>query len=552
MASMKRKWIWVIGGMVLLIGLFVALSGRRNQATAAEIGGTAVVFVGDLAESVSASGQVAAVRQAALSLTASGVVEQVNVAVGDTVQAGDVLVQLDTAALARAVASAELEVTAAQADLDALLADPTPEDIAAARAAVRNARARLDDLLDGPSEDELAASKASVRAAQANVSAAQADLQATQDVSEADIMEAQANLQDALDQQQAAHDIWTRLADCEENEDGSHTCTPVDNNYMETATQNVQSAKAKVALAQARLDELSAPDAHRIASAQAALNAAVARYDAAVARHEALVLGATDAEIAAAQADLAQAQASLENLLSGPSETDVAIYETRVAQAETALQQARNALADAILVAPFDGVITAVHVNQGERATGLAVTIVDRADLEVILSVDQVDLGRLTVGQPAVATLETWLDEEISATITAIAPRAMDSESGVAAYEVHLSLGETTLPVRVGMTANADLITARQEGVLLVPNAALTADRQAGTYSVDRVHTDAQGNQTITAVPVTIGLQDDQYTQIIDGLSEGDQVRLSQLDAQKEQTLRPGQRLLGNATGEAE
>jgi HlyD family secretion protein len=321
---------------------------------------------------------------------------------------------------------------------------------------------------------------------------------------------------------------------------------------METATQNVQSANAQVALAQARLDELSAPDAHRIAAAQATLNAAVARYDAAVARHEALSLGASDAEIAAAQADLAQAQAALESLLSGPSETDVAIYETRVAQAETALQQARNTLADAILVAPFDGVITGVHVNQGERATGLAVTLVDRADLEIILSVDQVDLGHLEIGQPAVVTLETWPDQEIAGQITAIAPRATDNESGVAAYEVHLSLEGTNLPVRVGMTANADLITATREGVLLVPNAALTADREAGTYTVNRVHTDAQGKRTVSTVPVTIGLQNDQYTQIIDGLSKGDQVLLGQLDVQTGQAIRPGQRLLGNATGEAE
>jgi HlyD family secretion protein len=259
-----------------------------------------------------------------------------------------------------------------------------------------------------------------------------------------------------------------------------------------------------------------------------------------MARHEALLLGASNADITAAEAELANAQASLESLIAGPSNTDVEMYRIRLAQAETALEEAQNGLADASLVAPFDGTITAVHVSEGEQASGLALEMIDYSNLEVVLSVDQVDLGRLAVGQPAVVTLETWPDVEIDGVITAIAPSSSDNSSGVVSYQVRLDLGETELPVLVGMTANADLVTARQEGVLLVPNAAITADREAGTYIVNRVHTDPDGKGTTAPVEVTVGLKDSDHTQIINGLVEGDVVLLGQLSVPTQQEFGPG------------
>ena len=541
MAKMKKKWIWVIAGVLLLAGSFVVARGLESEAAAADAGDIAIVFIGDLAESVSASGRISAAREADLSLTTSGVVDQVFVDVGDTVNAGDVLVRLDTAALERAVASAQLDLAAAQGELADLRSEPTAQDLAAVEAAVTSAQARLDDVLNSPSEQEIAASLAGVQAAEARLNAAAADLSATYEVSEADIMAAEADLESAVEQQEAAHNVWVLLADCEENPAGGHTCTPTESDRMETATQNVQAANAQVALAQARLEELRSPDGNSIAAAQASLAAAEAQYDGAVARHELLLLGPSDAQIASARADLASAQASLENLIEGPSETDIAMYEIRVAQAETAWQQAQNALADASLVAPFDGTITEVYVSEGEQASGPAVVLVDDDSLELVLSVDQVDLGSLAVGQPATVTLESLPDVEIPGVITAIAPSASGTVSGLVTYKVHLELGDTDLPLLIGLTADADLVTARREDVLLVPNAAITADRKAGTYTVSLVHTEADGTRTATLVDVTVGLKDSEHTQIIDGLVEGDEVLLGQLSAPTQQNFRPGQ-----------
>jgi multidrug efflux pump subunit AcrA (membrane-fusion protein) len=108
----KHKWIWIIGGLVLLIGLVALIFGRPGDTNAAEaeIDETAVAFIGDLSESATASGQVVARREAGLSLATSGVVDQINIVVGDEVKVGDVLIQLDQAALERNVASTERDV----------------------------------------------------------------------------------------------------------------------------------------------------------------------------------------------------------------------------------------------------------------------------------------------------------------------------------------------------------------------------------------------------------------------------------------------------------
>jgi multidrug efflux pump subunit AcrA (membrane-fusion protein) len=108
---------------------------------------------------------------------------------------------------------------------------------------------------------------------------------------------------------------------------------------------------------------------------------------------------------------------------------------------------------------------------------------------------------------------------------------ASESGSGIISYDVNLCLQGIDLPVLVGMTANADLVTANREDVLLVPNAAITADRENGTFTVNLLRTETDGTRTTVPVEVTVGLKDKDYTQIVDGLVEGDVVVIGTFEA---------------------
>jgi HlyD family secretion protein len=469
-------------------------------------------------------------------------VEAVLVEVGDVVEAGDVLVQLEDDALARAVDRAEQSLAIQEANLESLLDGPTAADIAAAEAAVASAQAQLDDVLDGPSQEEIEKAEADLRAAQANVAKASRQLAETRAPSdESDIMRARANVEDAQNALQTAEENYVRTVECEQQADGQWSCVPDDHPFLSEeeevertrrAELQVVQARENLNAAQAELDSLlTGADQDTVGVSQANVASMAAQRDAAQANLDLLLAGPTQAEVASARAALADAEANLADLRAGTTEPQIASAEAQVEQARIALERARNDLADAALPAPFNGIITAVYVSEGELASGVAVDLVDLDSMEVVLDVDEVDIGQLEVGQQAMVTLEAWPEREIESEIVTIAPAAnsLVLDNSIATYPVHLSLSQTDLPVRVDMTADARLLTSRREDVLLVPNRAITADREEGKFYVNLVETGPEGEETVRRVEVTIGLRDDQYTQITSGLSEGDKVRIGTL-----------------------
>ncbi len=529
---MKNKKRLLIISLILLLAVLGIGWWRGGQDAAAQApeGEIVTAFIGDLSASANASGNVAAQTTAALSLETSGRVTAVPVQVGDVVEVGDVLVQLDTAALERAVANVEQALAIQQANLDDLLAGASAADIVAAAASVASAEANLADLQNGPSATDTAAAEANVRAAVANVWAAQEQLnQLSAGASAADVAAAEADLL-------AARVAYDNLAEAYDNiingcftlPDGSEVCP----GYGATEEQtrfSLAAAEASLALARAQYDALLAgADSNQIANARANVDAAVARQEAAQAQLDLLLAGATPAQIAAAEAALAQAEANLAKLQDGATKEQIAIAEAQVTQAQINLERARLDLQKATLTAPFAGVVTAVTVSVGEFASGPAIQMAASGSLEAVLQVDEVDLANLAVGQTAVVTLEAWPDVEIASEISAIEPKA-SSSAAIVSYPVHLSLN-TDLPVRVGMTANANFITANREGALLVANAAITANRSNGSYFVRLVQPGPDGD-AVLEVPVTIGLRDGQYTQVLDGLQAGDQLLISEITA---------------------
>lgn len=520
MQGQWTRWrLLLLGALVVSLGLLAACGGRSRQSDAQVDGQVVEAFVGDLAASASASGKVLPRRSAVLAPQASGRVESVFVEIGDVVQAGDPLLQLEAAELEAAVESAEQDLTMQQAALDSLLSDPLPEEIAAAEAAVASAQAQLESLRQGPRPEEIAAAEANLRAAEAGVWAASEQVgQAQTGATEGEIARARSNL--------AAAQLELARAE-QANED----------NPVESTHQAMLDAREAVEIAQAELNSLLAgPNADSVGAAQADVGAAAAQRDAREADLELMRAGASAAQIAGAEATLAQAEASLESLLAGPSEEEVRTAQARLQQAQLALEDAQDALEEATLRAPFDGVVSAVQVSEGEIPGGPAVELLDPASLQVVLSVDEADVGSLSMGQAATVTLEAWPEEELESEIVDIAPAASESpESALVSYEVSLSLkqapsllGEEARPVRAGMTASAQLLTAQREDVLLLPSRAIIADREVGRYYVDLVVPAEDGEgETVQRVEVTIGLRDDENTQIVDGLQAGDRVRVS-------------------------
>ena len=501
----KKRWL-VVGLIGVALVAFILIRSNSNSANAATADGqtveTAVAFTGDLSASATASGQLLPQREAVLTASSAARVMSVPVRIGDSVQAGDLLVQLDSTDLQFDLDNAQQTVTLAQIRLDELRAPASDADIASAEAALASAQAQLDDLLDGPSETEIALTEASIASAQASLSSSVADLNSTQQsINQSQITAAQANLLAAQQQLNSAEEI---------NAD----------NPTEATHQAMLQAQQAVANAQAQLDSLLAGPS--VNAAQNSVAAANARLQGSQIDLETALEGATAVQLANAQVSVAQAEATLADLLAGPTTDEIRSAEAEVAQAELTQAAAEEALTKASIVAPFAGVITAVYVHEGEIASGPVVELVDSSSLELVLGVDEVDIGSFAIGQPAIVTLEAWPDRAIESEIVAIAPSASDANSALVTYDVRLAYQADDLPTLIGLTANANLITAQRSDVLLVPNAAITPDRTAGKYFVDVQQADGNFLQ----VEVSIGLRDDDNTQITAGLVEGDVLRL--------------------------
>lgn len=308
---------------------------------------------------------------------------------------------------------------------------------------------------------------------------------------------------------------------------------------LAVARGNVERARLARDQAQAAYDQVAHLPNVGMLPQSLQLQQATLEYELAQASYRLAVRGATEAQKAAAQAQIAQAQASLDRLKEGVSAEDLAIAQAQVRQAEVAVAQARLALEGATLSAPFDGVVTAVNVKIGELASSArpAFVLTDLSRFHIDVNVDEIDIGAVAEGQPASISLDALPGIELTGRVRRIAPTA-SLETGVISYRVRLDIDPTAAPLRTGMSATASIITARADNVLLVPNRLIQIDRQNGKAFVERVE-----DGFPVRVEIRIGMRNEQQSEVVAGLEEGDVLALRQVSSleQLRQTFSPEQ-----------
>jgi HlyD family secretion protein len=241
-------------------------------------------------------------------------------------------------------------------------------------------------------------------------------------------------------------------------------------------------------------------------NAQLDLEEAQADYSLAVA-------GIGESEVKNAQEKLLAARVALE---SEPLQLEQ--LEDALEQARLQLKSAQRALEETVLTAPVDGTVTSLDLEIGEMVNaGEPVAVLsDLTVLEVEVNLDETDVARVAVGQEALVSVDAFPDAELSGEVTYVAPVAQ-IESGVVLYPVTVRLSPTDIPVRAGMTADAEIVSASRDGALIVPLRAVhTEGDQAYVYRL-------VGDQT-ERVEVSLGIVTDTEVEITGGLTEGDVV----------------------------
>ena len=273
---------------------------------------------------------------------------------------------------------------------------------------------------------------------------------------------------------------------------------------------NVELAAKKVQQAQGNYDRYG----DRMATS---LQDATMAYEAAKLAYEIALAGPANSSLISGWSQVEQAQASLDALRAGPDAKTVTAAQLKVQQAQLSLDQALRNLDAATLVAPFDGVVTAVGIAVGEMASGAAITVVDVATLEVEFNLDESDIIQVALGQSARVNVGAVDGAALKGVVTAIAPVAT-LQSGVPLFPVTVQLQQIPERVRAGMSTDVEVITEVLEDVLYLPQRAVRLDGDAAFV----MQQTASGE--FVATPVTLGRSLAGNVEILSGLAEGDVV----------------------------
>jgi membrane fusion protein, macrolide-specific efflux system len=179
------------------------------------------------------------------------------------------------------------------------------------------------------------------------------------------------------------------------------------------------------------------------------------------------------------------------------------------------------------LIAPLDGEIIARSMEPGQTATAADTVLVMSDKLIIEAQVDETDLAQIRLGQAAKVTLDAYAKEGFPARVSHIAFEA-ETVDNVTIYKVQVLPDQMPEFVRSGMTANVTFTASSAEGKLLVPAEAVRDEGGKQTVSLP-----SPGGGEPVAREVKTGLTDGKNIEILDGLAEGDLVRVPRVSAPK-------------------
>ena len=196
--------------------------------------------------------------------------------------------------------------------------------------------------------------------------------------------------------------------------------------------------------------------------------------------------------------------------------------------AEISMQNLQDTMNNYTITAPISGTIIEKDAKVGDAVkTGDTLCIVyDLSYLEMNINVDELQISSISVGQQVQITADAVPDKTYVGTVTRVSMKGA-SNGGTTTYPVSIRIDDTD-GLRPGMNANAEIVVAKANNALVVPNAAVVR----GSYvlvtkdspSAANADTAMEAPEGFVYVPVRTGVSDDDYTQIVSGIQEGDTI----------------------------
>ncbi len=209
----------------------------------------------------------------------------------------------------------------------------------------------------------------------------------------------------------------------------------------------------------------------------------------------------------------------------------IAQARAQVAQDQANLKQLQEQLSYTDILAPIDGVILSRNVEMGDAVSSILVlgssatlimTLGDVSEVYVKGKVDESDIGKVYLGQPARIKVESFKDKTFNGKVTKISPMGVEKDN-VTTFEVRVSINNPGGELKAEMTANAEILLEEHKSVLQIPEGSIIYDNQKNA-SVEVP--DPKGKEGKRKVAVKIGISNGAKTELLSGLKEGEQVVL--------------------------
>jgi len=213
------------------------------------------------------------------------------------------------------------------------------------------------------------------------------------------------------------------------------------------------------------------------------------------------------------------------------SEAKVTEARAQVAQAKAAADRDAEDLANATIRAPIRATVLSRDVEIGSPVSSIlnlganATLVMTLGDIEKVFvrgKVDEADIGRVRLNQPARIRVETFKDRVFEGHVTQISPLGVEKDN-VTSFEVRVSIENPGKELKANMTANAEIVLEEHPNALLIPEQAISYDAQKRAF-VDVIAAGAPNGRRKT--PIKVGVGNGTKIEVLDGLKQGDKLLL--------------------------
>ncbi len=495
----KKRIIW--GAIILAVlvgGYFLFFNKKTTEETLA-------VHPADFLQQVSASGKIIAKENLDLSFEEPGQVSMVNVKVGQTVRAGQLLASQNTGQLQAQVLGMQAGIQLEQARLEQLLAGKTPEDIQTAQDAIylaeqniKNAYDDLKHILDNAST--------SIFDAHIQVSYIQKTYFNGNDAEDIKVQSAKNTIQTALNDSKRYVDIAK----------SSLRAQDWDSAAMQMIT-NLNKVYANVAIVRQQCEvgiyysTVLAADKTALDSQKTSINTALA------------AVTGSQSDIAAYNIELNQAKDALKVKEAAPRTSDIAVHRAQLAQAKANLQDVLARLNKKRMYSPINGIVSVVNAKVGSIISSqeVAISVISKSNFQIESYIPQINISLIEVGQETEVTLDAYGDAVFLAKVISIDP-AETIKDGVSTYKVMLEFADNNdSRIKSGMTGNIVVTTEKKSDVISVPQGIVKIIDGKKIVKVK------EGDETIERQVETGMISSSGNIEIISGLKDGDVVVLN-------------------------